>query len=233
MLSSTTFYPKRLDMVPCAVQQDLIAYPVYMQLFVLFLLVFSYFFFLGLHLWHTEVPRLVVGSELQPQRCWIRTPSVTYATRKHVHHRLWQSWILNPAQPGIEPISSWTLYWVLNLLSRKGTPVLCPFKSYYIFIREEPIVSVNSFLVAAMGHESKAVVPRWGEVTPSRGAVDTVWRHSRSSHCKGRAVVLHLGGRSQGSCYASYCAHYSPPTKDHLAHGLHRAERRNLGAGDV
>ena len=27
MLSSSMFYPKRLDTVPCAVQQDLIAYP--------------------------------------------------------------------------------------------------------------------------------------------------------------------------------------------------------------
>ena len=27
ILSSIMFYPKRLDLVPCAVQQDLIAYP--------------------------------------------------------------------------------------------------------------------------------------------------------------------------------------------------------------
>ena len=27
ILSSLMFYPKRLDIVPCAIQQDLIAYP--------------------------------------------------------------------------------------------------------------------------------------------------------------------------------------------------------------
>ena len=38
------------------------------------------FVFLGLHLWHMEVPRLGFEVELQPQQHQIQAPSVTYTT---------------------------------------------------------------------------------------------------------------------------------------------------------
>ena len=38
---------------------------------------------------------------------------------------LWQLWILNPLKrPGMEHTSSWTLYWVLNLLSHNGNSLI-------------------------------------------------------------------------------------------------------------
>ena len=63
-----------------------------------FLLIFKSFFglFLGLYLWHMEVPRLGVESELQ-------LPTYTTARAmqdlSHIcdlHHSSWQRWILNP-----------------------------------------------------------------------------------------------------------------------------------------
>ena len=86
-----------------------------------------FIFFLRLHLWHMEVPRLGVKLELQlrprsqPQQHWIQAPSITYAaacgnTRPLTHR----------ARPGIEPISSQRQCWVLNLLSHNGN--YCIFK---------------------------------------------------------------------------------------------------------
>ena len=64
--------------------------------------------FLGLHLGHTEVPRLGVKSELQlaacipqPQQCQIRAVSATYTTANSNTQSL-THW----ARPGIEPATS-------------------------------------------------------------------------------------------------------------------------------
>ena len=62
----------------------------------LFIYLFIYFAFLGLHLWHMAVPRLGVQSGLQ-------LPAYTTATAmqdsNHIcglHHSHWQRQILNP-----------------------------------------------------------------------------------------------------------------------------------------
>ena len=56
---------------------------------------FFFFCFLGLHLWHMEVPRLGVELELQ-------LPAYSTATAKpdpshvfNLHHSSWQHWILD------------------------------------------------------------------------------------------------------------------------------------------
>ena len=83
-----------------------------------------FFFFLGLFLGHTEVPKLGVESELQlqsmpqPRQHWIQDASVTYATacsnaRSLTH---WE-------RPGVERMNESGIQdtsWVLNLLSHNG-----------------------------------------------------------------------------------------------------------------
>ena len=80
--------------------------------FLLFLLLFLFLFFLGPHLWHMEVPRLKVESELQ-------LPAYTAAAAMQdpslicdLHHSSWQHCILNPLskardQTHILMVTSW------------------------------------------------------------------------------------------------------------------------------
>ena len=74
--------------------------------------ILCFFFFSRPHLGHTEVPKLRVESELQlrptPQP-WQHQIWATKASCSNAHG----------ARTGIEPASSLTLYWVLNLLSHK------------------------------------------------------------------------------------------------------------------
>ena len=58
----------------------------------------SFFFFLGLHLWHMEVLRLGVESELQPQAYTtaIATPDPSHVC--DLHHSSRQCRILNPTE---------------------------------------------------------------------------------------------------------------------------------------
>ena len=66
--------------------------------FVLGILFVSLFllFFLGLHPWHMEVPRLGVQSELQLPAYTIATATWEPSRIRDLYHRSWQCWILNP-----------------------------------------------------------------------------------------------------------------------------------------
>ena len=98
------------------------------SLCLLFLFLFTFifiFFFLRWQMWHRQVPGLGVKLGLplqsipQPGQQQIQVASVTYAAA------LQQYQIFNPwARPGIEPSSSWTLWRVLNWLSRNGNASL-------------------------------------------------------------------------------------------------------------
>ena len=76
----------------------------------LFFVCFLFFLFWGPHLWHMEVARLGVESELQllayvtAMAMWDPSLSSTY-TRAHGNARSLTYW----ARPGIEPASSWIL----------------------------------------------------------------------------------------------------------------------------
>ena len=93
---------------------------------------FVFFFFLGLHLWHMEVPRLHrnwkcqfpgwirVGSHqstLQPQQHQIQAMSANY-TATHSNSRSLNHW----ARPGIEPASSWILLGFITAEPRQQLP---------------------------------------------------------------------------------------------------------------
>ena len=67
------------------------------------------FVFLGPHLWHMEVPRLGVKSELQPPAYAIATATaMPDPSCCDLHQSSWQCQILNLlTRPGIEPVSSW------------------------------------------------------------------------------------------------------------------------------
>ena len=60
----------------------------------LFVYLFIYFVFLGLHLWHIEVPRLGVESELQLLAHATATRDPSHIC--DLHRSLWQRWIHNP-----------------------------------------------------------------------------------------------------------------------------------------
>ena len=84
---------------------------------------FFFFFFLGLHLRHAEVPRLWVKSELsfwstlQPQKCWNCDASVTYASAFGNAGSL-AHW----AMPGIETASSRIVVRFLTCWATVETP---------------------------------------------------------------------------------------------------------------
>ena len=54
------------------------------------------FFFLRLHLWHLEVPRLGVILESQLQACATATATVGLSHICDLHHNFRQHWVLNP-----------------------------------------------------------------------------------------------------------------------------------------
>ena len=94
--------------------------------FYLFILIFKIFlfFFLELHLWQTEVPRLGVESELQ-----LLAHTIATATRYLSHvcnlcHSLQQCQILSPLREARDWICTlMDTSWVLNPLSHNGNSV--------------------------------------------------------------------------------------------------------------
>ena len=85
------------------------------------------FIYLGLHLWHMEVPRLGVESELQPLDYTTATAMPDPSHLWNLRHSSRQSWILNPPSKardwtcvGVDPRQ------VLDPLSRnRNSQVLC------------------------------------------------------------------------------------------------------------
>ena len=81
-----------------------------------------FFFFLGPHLQHMEVPRLGTELELQlltypqPQQCWIRSVSSTYTTA-HSNAGSLTHW----ARPGIKYVSPWILVGIVNCWATRET----------------------------------------------------------------------------------------------------------------
>ena len=55
-----------------------------------------FFFFLGLHPQHMEIPRLGVDSELQLPAYTTATATLDLSSVYVLHHSLQQHWILNP-----------------------------------------------------------------------------------------------------------------------------------------
>ena len=56
---------------------------------------FLFLSFLGLHLWHVEVPSIGAESELQLPACTTTTPTQDLSHVCNLHHSSWQCWILN------------------------------------------------------------------------------------------------------------------------------------------
>lgn len=86
-----------------------------------FCLFYFYFFFLGPHLRHTEVPRLGVELELKlpAYTTVIATPDLSHL--HHLHYSLWQCRILNPLSESRDTSR------VLNLLSYSRNSRCCLF----------------------------------------------------------------------------------------------------------
>ena len=89
---------------------------VFLKILSIFSSHFFFFVFLGPHLWHMEVPRLGVESELQLPAFTTATVTATATAMWDLSrvcdlpHGSWQCWILNPlSKAGIEHLSSWIL----------------------------------------------------------------------------------------------------------------------------
>ena len=83
---------------------------------------FSFFFFLGLHPWHMEVPRLGVKLELQLPA--YATATVTWDPSHfcNLHHSSRQRWILNPLSEARDRTHIlMDINWILNPLSHNGS----------------------------------------------------------------------------------------------------------------
>ena len=69
-----------------------------------------FFFFLGSHLWHMEIPRLRVKSELQLLAHTTATAMADPSSVFDLHHGLWKHPILNPLSKAvIKPETLWIL----------------------------------------------------------------------------------------------------------------------------
>ena len=93
---------------------------------VLFWFAFCLFFsFLELHLWHMQLPRLGVESELQLPAYTMAT-AIAIRDRSHVCNLYQSSWecqiLTHWARPGIKPASSWILFRFITCWSIMGTP---------------------------------------------------------------------------------------------------------------
>ena len=112
-----------------------------------FLSDFFFFFlsFLGLHLWHMEVPRLGVESELQLQAYAIATAMPDPSRIYDLCHSLQQHRILNPLSEARDQIPLLTettrLYQILNPLSHNGNPSsqIFPNVFFSFFSKYEPV----------------------------------------------------------------------------------------------
>ena len=117
--------------------------------FLSFFFFFFYFFFLGLHLWHMEVPRLGVASELQLP---VFSTAQAMLDPSHVcYHSSWQCQILNPLSTArdLTPASLW-LPWGYHWAT-VGTPddfSLNIFSALFPFFTPSgsPIIHVLVFL---------------------------------------------------------------------------------------
>ena len=84
---------------------------------------FFIFAFLGLHLQHTEFPRLGVQSELQLPAYIIATAIQNLSCICDLHHRSQQSWILNPLSEARDQAHNLkVLSWIHFHCSATGTP---------------------------------------------------------------------------------------------------------------
>ena len=76
----------------------------------LFVCLFLFLFFLGLHLQHMEVPRLGVEAKMQLMAYTTATATPDLSLICDLHQRSWQSWILNPlSEAGDQTCVSWIL----------------------------------------------------------------------------------------------------------------------------
>ena len=62
----------------------------------IYLILYVFVFFLGMRLWHMEVPRLRVESELQLPAYTTATATWDPSRSCKLHHSSWQCQILNP-----------------------------------------------------------------------------------------------------------------------------------------
>ena len=99
LLASCPFYPGRWSCLSCLpshpypCHQRPPCWAAWQQLCGIF---FFFFCFLGLHLWHVEVPRLGVKSELQLPAYATATATPDQSCICDLHHSSRQRWILKP-----------------------------------------------------------------------------------------------------------------------------------------
>ena len=91
---SICLWPSSLLVVSCDAEKFLIL--VWFRLTTFFFLFFSFWSFLGLYLWHMEVPSLGVQSELQPLAYVRATVMWDPSHICNLHHSSQQHQILNP-----------------------------------------------------------------------------------------------------------------------------------------
>ena len=95
VISSTAFMPKKFS---CVITYLLMLKNFFQSsIYILFqILSFFFFVFLGLHLWHVEIPRLGVQLELQLLAYTTATAMPYPSHICDVDHSSQQCWILNP-----------------------------------------------------------------------------------------------------------------------------------------
>ena len=90
------------------------------------------FVFLGTHVWHMEVPRLRVKSELQLPACATATAVQDLSCFCYLHHSSWQTWFFN----SLSKARDWThilmhTSWVHYHWATIGTPSFFKLKKIF------------------------------------------------------------------------------------------------------
>ena len=97
----------------------------------IYLCIYLFIYFLRLHLWHMEIPRLAVKLELQLPAYTTATATQEPSCICDLHHSAQQRWSLNPLYEARDRTpSSWILVGFVTRWAMTGTPVISIFNRW-------------------------------------------------------------------------------------------------------
>ena len=152
------------------------------------------FFFLGLHPWHMEFPRLGVTSELQLLTYTTATATLDSPWVCNLHHSSWQRWILNTLSKVRDQTS------ILMDISRVHLPMSHDGNSEKVNFESKPALVLLDVWVKG-GKASCTKDLKWEQARNSR----VIWLDSGLRWGEqGNQATMHVGFREYSKCTDFY-----------------------------